>query len=75
MSPRKREVPDAHTGNAPNHVRRARVVALYRSGLSVRLVAEEVGVTFQAVHAMLRRMGEPRRKSGGNTGGHSRHRK
>jgi transposase len=75
MTPRDESVPDDHTGNEPNHVRRARVLALYRSGLSIRAVAAEVGVTFQAVHGMLQRMGEPRRKAGGNMGSHSRHRK
>ena len=66
---------DQHAGNKPHAIRRAKVRALYRSGLSLRDVAHEVGVTFQAVHRMLVRMGEPIRKNGGNTGSHSRHRK
>lgn len=66
---------EQHAGNRPHAIRRAKVRALYRSGLSLRDVAHEVGVTFQAVHSMLLRMGEPIRKNGGNTGGHSRHRK
>lgn len=64
-----------HAGNAPHDIRRAKVAALYRSGLSIRAVAGEVGVTFQAVHSMLRRMGVKLRGRGGNTGSHSRHRK
>jgi transposase len=66
---------DHHAGNRPHAIRRAKVLALYRSGLSLRDVAEQVGVTFQAVHRMLVRMGEPTRQRGGNTGSHSRHRK
>jgi transposase len=76
--PRKRK-PSAtqnhHTGNQPNEIRRARVIALYRSGLSIRAVAAQVGTTFQAVHSLLERVGEPRRTRGGNMGGHSRHRR
>jgi hypothetical protein len=64
-----------HAGNVPHEIRRAKVLALYQSGLSVRAVAEEVGVTFQAVHSMLQRMGVTMRPRGGNMGGHSRHRK
>jgi transposase len=64
-----------HAGNVPHAIRRAKVLALYRSGLSLRLVAKEVGVSFQAVHSMLRRIGVPLRSRGGNTGGHSRHKK
>ena len=64
-----------HTGNLPNEARRQRVIALYQTGLSMRDVAREVGVTFQAVHSMLVRAGVYRRSRGGNTGGHSRHRK
>ena len=64
-----------HAGNIPHAIRRAKVMALYRSGLSLRLVAAEMGVSFQAVHSMLRRMGVSLRSRGGNTGNHSRHRK
>jgi len=42
-------------------------------GLSIRQVAERMGVTFQAVQSMLARRGIPRRPRGGNTGTHSRH--
>ena len=63
-----------HTGSRPNYERRDRVKQLYRSGLSVRQIAKEIGVSFQAVHSMLERMGIPRRQRGGNTGSHSRHR-
>lgn len=59
----------------PNLERRAQVKALYESGLSVRQISAQVGVTFQAVQSMLARMGVPRRPRGGNQGPHSRHRK
>jgi hypothetical protein len=59
----------------PNHERRAQVKALYESGLSVRQIAAQIGVTFQAVQSMLVRMGVPRRSRGGNQGPHSRHKK
>jgi DNA invertase Pin-like site-specific DNA recombinase len=55
--------------------RRELVKQLYLSGLGLRDVAREVGSTFQAVHAMLKRMDVPMRRAGGNMGGHSRHRK
>lgn len=64
-----------HTGNKPNDERRNQVRDLYLSGLTVRAVADKVGVTFQAVQSMLTRMGVPRRPRGGNTGSHSRRRK
>jgi transposase len=64
-----------HTGNKPNDERRNQVRDLYLSGLTVRAVADKVGVTFQAVQSMLDRMGVPRRPRGGNTGSHSRRRK
>lgn len=64
-----------HTGNTPNDERRQRVADLYLSGLTVREVAREVGVTFQAVHSMLVRMGIGLRPRGGNQGAHSRHRR
>lgn len=67
--------PARHTGNLPNEARRQRVIQLYETGLSMRDVAREVNVTFQAVHSMLVRAGVYRRPRGGNTGPHSRHRK
>jgi transposase len=44
-------------------------------GKSIRQIAAELGVTFQAVQSLLARMGVPRRPRGGNTGSHSRHRR
>jgi len=44
-------------------------------GKSIRQIAAELGVTFQAVQSLLVRMGVPRRPRGGNTGSHSRHRR
>jgi transposase len=64
-----------HTGRHPNEERREMVKRLYLAGLSIRDVADKVGVTFQAVQAMLDRMDVPRRPRGGNTGGHSRHKR
>lgn len=72
----RRAVPaSCHAGNVPHDIRRAKVLALYQSGLPLRAVADEVGVTFQAVYAMLKRMHVKMRPRGGNTGSHSRHRK
>jgi transposase len=51
------------------------VKALYEAGMTIRDVAARVGTTYQAVHAMLQRMGVPIRPRGGSTGAHSRHRK
>lgn len=62
-------------GRKPNVTRREQVVAMYHNGMSLRLIAAELGVTYQAVHAMLRRSGVEMRPQGGNTGSHSRHRK
>jgi transposase len=56
-----------------NHERRAEVRALYERGLSLRAVAKQLGITHQAVHDLLRRMGIQRRPPGGNQGSHSRH--
>lgn len=65
----------AHTGRRPNEERRQAVASMYQGGMSLRAIADMVGVTAQAVQSMLDRMGIPRRPPGGNTGGHSRHRK
>lgn len=64
-----------HTGRAPNGARREAVTALYRSGLSLRQVAIQLGCTPQAVQSLLKRAGVKRRKPGGNRGSHSRHKK
>jgi transposase len=58
-----------------NLQKRDRVRAMYQDeGKSIRQIAAELGVTFQAVQSLLARMGVPRRPRGGNTGSHSRHR-
>lgn len=62
-----------HQGPHENATRRKIVVALYEKGLSIREVAKLLGITFQAVHAMLLRSGVTPRPRGGNTGSHSRH--
>lgn len=70
--------PDAHrnghTGNQPNVERRRLVASLYKAGLSLRQIAAQTGVTYQAVYQMLVRQGITMRPPGGNQGGHSRHR-
>lgn len=65
----------AHKGNMPNEERRQQVLSLYAQGLSMRAVARELGISFQAVHGLLVRMGATRRRRGGNQGQHSRRRK
>jgi hypothetical protein len=64
-----------HTGNKPNDEKRQIVRMLYNSGLSMRQVADRMGVSFQAVHSMLHRMGAVVRDAGGSTGSHSRRKK
>jgi transposase-like protein len=58
----------AHTGPRPNEARRQAVKALYENGMTIRAVAERVGTTYQAAHAMLQRMGVTLRKRGGRYG-------
>ena len=64
-----------HVGNTPNEARRHTVRVLYESGLSLRMVADRIGVTYQAVHALLQRSGVVLRTRGCNVGTHSRHKK
>jgi hypothetical protein len=64
-----------HVGNTPNDARRHTVRVLYESGLSLRMVADRIGVTYQAVHALLQRSGVVLRPRGCNVGTHSRHKK
>lgn len=64
-----------HVGNMPNEARRHTVRVLYESGLSLRMVADRIGVTYQAVHALLQRSGVVLRPRGCNVGTHSRHKK
>jgi hypothetical protein len=59
-----------------NLQKRNRVRALYEDeGMSIRHIAAELGVTFQAVQSLLARMGVPRRPPGGNTGSHGHRRR
>ena len=53
-----------HSGNQPNDARRFAVKSMYEAGLSVRAIAERIGVTFQSVHSMLQRMGIKMRPRG-----------
>jgi DNA invertase Pin-like site-specific DNA recombinase len=53
--------------------RRQHAQELYESGLSLRQIAVRMNITYQAVHALLRRAGVPLRIRGGNQGAHSRH--
>ena len=64
-----------HAGNMPNEHRRHTVRVLYESGLSIRDVSVRIGVSFQAVHALLKRSGVVLRPRGCNVGSHSRHKK
>ncbi len=72
--PRKRATLE-HTGNQPNDARRIGVIAMYEAGMSLRQIGTRLGISFQAVHAMLLRAGVQMRGKGGNTGSHSRHRR
>jgi transposase len=58
-----------------NERRRASVQRLYTEGMTLRAIAKRYGVSYQAIHIMLCRMGVPRRPRGGNQGSHSRRRK
>jgi predicted DNA-binding protein YlxM (UPF0122 family) len=49
--------------------------ALYAKGFTLRQIAERLGLTHQAVHQKLTAAGVAMRPRGGNTGGHSRHRR
>jgi len=69
------EKPKHTLGRRPNEARREQVRKLYLNGMSLRMIAQEVGTTYQAVHSLLVRMGVPLRPQGGNSGPHSRHRK
>jgi hypothetical protein len=55
--------------------RRRQIKRLYATGLTLRQIAAAYGVTYQAVHSMLERMGVQRRPRGGNQGSHSRRRR
>jgi transposase-like protein len=63
------------TGNKPDLERRMQIQQLYQSGLTLRQIGAQLGITYQAVYAMLKRSGFPRRPRGGATGSHSRHKK
>lgn len=62
-------------GKAPDEARRTFVADLYCKGLTIRRIAELLGVSSQNVHKLLTKAGVPRRPRGGNTGSHSRHRR
>jgi transposase len=64
-----------HTGNKPNEEKREIASMLYNSGLSLRAVAEKMGVTFQAVYGLLKRSNVRLRGRGGHQGSHSRRKK
>ena len=64
-----------HMGRKPNEDRRGVARMLYQSGLSLRQVAEKMGITFQAAHGLLKRSGVVMRPKGGHTGSHSRQKK
>lgn len=66
-------MPDA--SSLPLAERRRLVAELYQSGHTTRQIAEQLGVSYQAIHQMLQRLDIPRRPRGGNMGSHSRRRK
>jgi transposase len=53
--------------------RRALASSLYGQGHTLRQIAAMMNISYQAVHAMLRRAGVALRLRGGNQGAHSRH--
>lgn len=59
----------------PDIARREEAARLYKQGLSLRQVAEIMGITHQGVVYLLEAAGVERRSRGGNTGSHSRHRR
>jgi transposase len=75
MPPKTKSGYARHAGNMPNEARRHTVRVLYDSGLSIRAIAERIGVSFQAVHSLLRRSGVVLRPRGSNQGHHSRHKR
>lgn len=81
MSDMREELEKVYQGQYPSkqsekgRERREAIRAMYEQGKSLRAISTEVGVTFQAVHQILRRMGVPMRPRGGNQGSHSRHAK
>lgn len=66
-------MPDA--SSMPLAERRRLVAELYQAGHTTRQIAEQLGVSYQAIHQMLQRLDIPRRPRGGNMGSHSRRRK
>jgi DNA invertase Pin-like site-specific DNA recombinase len=58
---------------AAQSARRQHAQELYATGLSLRQVAVRMNITYQAVHALLKRSGVTLRLRGGNQGAHSRH--
>jgi IS30 family transposase len=54
---------------------RQTVRTLYAEGMSLRMIADQLGKSRQAIQQLLARMGVARRPRGGNQGSHSRHRR
>ncbi len=55
--------------------RKSMIASLYIQGWTTRQIAAKVGISYQAVHAMLQRLNIPLRPRGGNMGSHSRRKK
>ena len=53
--------------------RRAHAKELYKKGYALRQIAVRMGITYQAVHYLLKQQDVPMRPRGGNQGAHSRH--
>lgn len=71
--PRKKHAPYPDQHAEARAARRAHAKELYEQGLPLRQIALRMGVTYQAVHYLLKRQEVPMRPRGGNQGAHSRH--
>jgi len=75
MTPKQMRDKLPHLGGVPDLARRDLISTMYKEGYTIRRIAEDLGISYQAVHAMLKRIGVELRPRGGNFGSHSRHRR
>jgi transposase len=73
QTPRKKHAPYPKQDPAARAARRAHAKELYDQGYALRQIAVRMGITYQAVHYLLKRQDVPMRPRGGNQGAHSRH--
>jgi transposase len=71
--PRKKHAPYPDQHKAARAARRAHAQELYAQGYSLRQIAVRMGITYQAVHYLLKVQSVALRPRGGNQGAHSRH--